>query len=51
MVLNRVMPVARELIDHTMSSITENDAVKLGQMLEVLRDNAYGGLENLTKDS
>jgi len=34
-----------------MSSITETDAVKPGQMLEVLRDNAYGGLESTFKDA
>ena len=48
--LNQAMPVARELIDQIMSSITENDALKLGQMLEVLRDNAYDGLENIARD-
>lgn len=51
MMLNQAMPVARELIDQIMSSITENDAVKLGQMLEVLRDNAYGGLESIATDA
>jgi len=48
MVLNRAMPVARELIDRIMSSITETDAIKLGQMVEVLRDNTYSGLERIT---
>jgi hypothetical protein len=33
-----------------MSSITETDAVKLGQMLEVLRDNAYSRLERLNSN-
>ena len=49
--LNLAMPVARELIDQIMSSITENDALKLSQILEVLRDNAYGGLESITRDA
>jgi hypothetical protein len=34
-----------------MSSITEVDALKLSQMLEVLKDNAYGGLESITRDT
>jgi len=51
MVLNQVTPVARELIDQIMSSITETDALKLTQTLEVLRDNAYGGLESITRDA
>jgi DNA-binding MarR family transcriptional regulator len=49
MVLNQAMPVARELIDQIMLSITETDALKLSQMLEVLTDNACGGLEKLSK--
>ena len=51
MVLNQVTPVARELIDQIMSSITETDALNLTQTLEVLRDNAYGGLESIARDS
>ena len=51
MVLNQVTPVARELIDQIMSSITETDALNLSQILEVLRDNAYGGLESITRDA
>ena len=51
MVLNRAMPVARELIKQIMSSITETDASNLSQTLEVLRDNAYDGLESIAKDS
>ncbi|MFC1971457.1 MarR family winged helix-turn-helix transcriptional regulator [Chloroflexota bacterium] len=51
MVLSQAMPIARELIDQIMSSITETDALKLGQILEVLRGNAYGGLERIAKDA
>ena len=51
MVLNQAMPVARELIDQVMSSITEADALNLSQTLEVLRDNTYDGLENIARDS
>jgi len=51
MVLSKVMPVARELIDQIMSSITEADAAKLTQMIEILRDNAYSRLESIARDS
>jgi len=51
MVLNQVMPVAREIIDQIMSSITETDASNLSPMLEVLRDNTYGRLESIARDS
>ncbi|MFC2032130.1 MarR family winged helix-turn-helix transcriptional regulator [Chloroflexota bacterium] len=50
-VQNLAMPVARELIDKIMSSITETDALIFTQMLEVLRDNTYGGLESIARDS
>lgn len=50
-VLNQATPVGRELIDQIMASITETDALKLSQMLEVLRNNAYGGLENIARDA
>lgn len=50
-VLNQAMPVARDLINQIMSSITEADAVQFGQMLEVLRDNAYYGLESIARDA
>ena len=48
-VLSEATPVAKELIDKIMSSITKTDAVELSKMLEVLRDNAYIGLESITK--
>ncbi|MFC1972634.1 MarR family winged helix-turn-helix transcriptional regulator [Chloroflexota bacterium] len=50
-VLKQATPVGRELIDQIMSSITEDDALKLSQMLEILRDNAYDGLESITGKS
>ncbi|MFC2062549.1 MarR family winged helix-turn-helix transcriptional regulator [Chloroflexota bacterium] len=48
-ILNRAMPVARDIIEQIMSSFTEPDAQKLSQMLEVLRGNAYHGLEDITR--
>jgi DNA-binding MarR family transcriptional regulator len=48
-ILSKVMLVANELIDQIMSSFTEGDAAKLTQMLEVLRNNACHGLDNLAK--
>jgi DNA-binding MarR family transcriptional regulator len=50
-VLEQAIPVAREIIEKIMSSITENDALKLGQTLEVLRDNTYDGLERIDLDT
>jgi DNA-binding MarR family transcriptional regulator len=47
--LKEVMPVANELIDQIMSSFTEADAEKFSQMLELLRGNAYDGLDSITK--
>ena len=49
--LNQAMPVAREFTEKIMSSISQNDAVKLTRMIEILRDNAYSGLESISKDS
>ena len=50
-VLSKAMPVARELINHIMSSITDTDASNLTQTLETLRDNTYSGLESIARDS
>ncbi len=49
-ILNQTMLVAKELIDQIMLSFTESDAEKLGQMLEVLRDNTYHGLEKIAQN-
>ncbi|MFC1929785.1 MarR family winged helix-turn-helix transcriptional regulator [Chloroflexota bacterium] len=51
MVLNQATPVAKEFIDQIMSSFTETNALKLTQMIEILRDNAYDGLESISRDS
>ena len=45
--LSRAKPLANEFINKIMQSITETDAEKLTEMIEVLRDNAYSGLESL----
>ena len=50
-VLKEAVPVARKFIDHIMSSVTENNASNLTQTLEVLRDNAYDGLESIAKEA
>ena len=47
--LNRVMPVAKEIVDQVMSSIDEGDAALLDKYLRTLRQNAYGGLGNVAK--
>jgi DNA-binding MarR family transcriptional regulator len=44
------IPVAREIIRHIMSSITEPEAIKCSQILEVLKDNAYKGLRNISRN-
>lgn len=49
--LREALPIASELIGRIMSSITEADTLKLSQILEVLRDNAYDGLENINIDA
>ena len=49
-VLSKAIPVARELIDQIMSSITKADALKFSQTLEILRGNAYGGLEAIARE-
>ncbi len=48
-VLKQAMPVAREIVDQVMSSISEDDAISLEKSLGVLRQNAHDGLENLAK--
>jgi len=50
-VLDQALPVAREIVDKVMSSITEYDAGELSKVLEVLRNNSYRGIEDLTRDS
>ena len=44
-VLRQATPVAREIVNQVMSSISEGDAISLEQSLRVLRQNAYRGLE------
>ncbi len=48
-VLKQAMPVAREIVNQVMSSISEGDAVLLEKSLRVLRQNAHDGLEHLAK--
>ena len=48
-VLNRTMPVAREIVNQVMLSISDGDALLLEKMLRVLRQNAQYSLEHVTK--
>ena len=48
-VLKQAMPVATEIINKVMLSISEGDAIPLENSLRVLRQNAHGGLEHLAK--
>ncbi len=52
-VLMQAMPVAREIVNNVMSSITERDAALLEKRLRVLRQNAHNGLVRsiATRDS
>ena len=47
--LDKAMPVAREVVNQAMSSISERDAILLEKLLVILRQNAQSGLENLKK--
>ena len=50
-ILSRATPVAKEIVDQVMLSITEGDAVLLEKYLRTLRQNAYDGLGNVAKHS
>jgi len=50
-VLKQATPVAREIVNRVMLSISEGDAVPLEKSLRVLRQNAYYGLERVAKHS
>ena len=45
--LNKAMPVAQEVVNQVMLSITEGDAALLKEKLRILRQNAHYGLEDL----
>ena len=49
--LNRAMPVAREIVDQVMLSISEDDTVLLEKTLRVLRQNAHNGLRDIARRS
>jgi len=49
--LNKAMPVAREIIDQVMSTISEDDAALLEKRLRVLRYNAHHGLRDIVERS
>ncbi len=48
-VLKQAMPVAREIVNQVMLSISDGDAAPLEKSLRVLRQNAHDGLEDLAK--
>jgi len=48
-VLKQAMPVAREIVNRVMLSISEGDAVPLEKSLRVLRQNAHDGLVHLAE--
>ena len=48
-VLNQTMPVAREIVNQVMLSISDGDALLLEKVLRVLRQNTQYGLGHVTK--
>ncbi len=48
-VLKQALPVAREIANRVMLSISEGDVILLEKSLRVLRQNAHDGLEHLAK--
>jgi DNA-binding MarR family transcriptional regulator len=50
-VLMQAMPVAREIVDQVMSSISEDDALLLEKSLRALRQNAHQSLEHVAERS
>ncbi len=50
-VLKQAMPVARDIVNRVMLSISEGDTVPLEKSLRVLRQNAHDGLEHLAKSA
>ena len=48
-VLGQAMPVAKEVVNKVMSSITDDDVIQLEKRLRVLRQNAHGCLDFLAR--
>jgi DNA-binding MarR family transcriptional regulator len=48
-ILKRGTPLAKEVIDKVMLSMTENDAIQLEKLMRFMRLNAHSSLENLTQ--
>ena len=50
-VLEQTTPVAKEIINQVMLSISERDAVRLEKLLETMRRNVHDGLEGFAKQA
>jgi len=50
-VLGHAMPVAKEIVDQVMLSISDGDAVPLKEKLRTLRQNAHHGLEDSANEA
>jgi len=50
-VVSKATPVARDIVDQVMLSISEGDAALLEKLLSVLRQNAHEGLKQVAKRS
>ena len=49
--LDQARPVAADVVNQAMSTITESDAAILEKLLRVLRQNAQSGLERLSRST
>ena len=50
-VLKQTTPVAKEIMNQVMLSISERDVVRLEKLLEILRRNVHNGLEGFAKQA
>jgi DNA-binding MarR family transcriptional regulator len=48
--LRETVPLAREVAERVMSSISEEDAIELGKLVSVLRQNARNSLAQLSQE-
>ena len=50
-VLDQTTPVAQEIVNHVMLSVSEGDALRLEKLLEMMRQNVHNGLEGFAKQA
>jgi DNA-binding MarR family transcriptional regulator len=47
--VHRNIPVAKDIVDQVMASVSRNDILQLEKILKVIRQNAYNGYKHLSK--